>query len=67
VVTGDVVLTQGENVGRGSRLVINLATGNSTLEGGGASPTGRPRVVVYPKQAQQQTPQKPAPQTPQSP
>ena len=42
VVTGDVVLTQGENVGRGSRLVINLATGNSTLEGGGDSPTGRP-------------------------
>jgi lipopolysaccharide export system protein LptA len=55
VVTGDVVLTQGENVGRGSRLVINLATGNSTLEGGGAGPTGRPRVVVYPRQSQ--TPQ----------
>ena len=62
VVTGDVVLTQGENVGRGSRLVINLATGNSTLEGGGAGPTGRPRTIIYPKQASkqaapQQTPQ----------
>jgi lipopolysaccharide export system protein LptA len=55
VITGDVVLTRGENVGRGSRLVINIATGNSTLEGGGASPTGRPRVVIYPKQSQ--TPQ----------
>lgn len=61
VVTGDVVLTEGENVGRGSRLVINLATGNSTLEGGGDSPSGRPRTVVYPKQAQKQPPQ----QTPQ--
>jgi lipopolysaccharide export system protein LptA len=55
VITGDVVLTQGENVGRGSRLVIDLANGNSTLEGGGASPTGRPRVVVYPKQTPQGT------------
>lgn len=55
VITGDVVLTQGENVGRGSRLVIDLANGNSTLEGGGASPTGRPRVIVYPKQAPQGT------------
>lgn len=70
VVTGDVVLTQGENVGRGSRLVINLATGNSTLEGGGAGPTGRPRTVVYPKQTPQQAskpaaPQKAPQQTPQ--
>ena len=65
VVTGDVVLTRGEDVGRGSRLVINIATGNSTLEGGGASPTGRPRTIIYPKQAQQQA-SKPAPQkTPQ--
>lgn len=55
VITGDVVLTQGENVGRGSRLVIDLATGNSTLEGGGASATGRPRVIVYPKQKPQGT------------
>jgi lipopolysaccharide export system protein LptA len=56
VITGDVVLTQGENVGRGSRLVINLNTGNSTLEGGGASPSGRPRVVIYTKQTPTQTP-----------
>jgi lipopolysaccharide export system protein LptA len=56
VITGDVVLTRGEDVGRGSRLVIDIATGNSTLEGGGAGPTGRPRVVIYPKQSQQ-TPQ----------
>lgn len=55
VITGDVVLTQGENVGRGSRLVIDIATGNSTLEGGGAGSTGRPRVVVYPKQSPQGT------------
>jgi lipopolysaccharide export system protein LptA len=60
VVTGDVVLTRGEDVGRGSRLVINVATGNSTLEGGGASPTGRPRTIIYPKQSQQTS--KPSPQ-----
>jgi lipopolysaccharide export system protein LptA len=62
VVTGDVVLTQGENVGRGSRLVINLATGNSTLEGGGDGPSGRPRTVVYPKQTPQQASKPAAPQ-----
>lgn len=47
VITGNVVLTRGEDVGRGTRLVIDLATNHATLEGG---PTGRPRVIVYPKQ-----------------
>jgi lipopolysaccharide export system protein LptA len=32
VVTGDVVLTQGESVGQGRRLVINRQTGRSTLD-----------------------------------
>jgi lipopolysaccharide export system protein LptA len=49
VITGDVVLTQGENVGRGSRLVIDLANGHSTLEGGGSGAVPRPRVIIYPK------------------
>jgi lipopolysaccharide export system protein LptA len=53
VVTGDVVLTQGENVGRGSRLTIDLNTNHSTLEGGGAGPTPRPRVIIYPKEKPQ--------------
>jgi lipopolysaccharide export system protein LptA len=47
VITGNVVLTQGENVGKGTRLVIDLGNNHATLEGG---PTGRPRVIVYPKQ-----------------
>ena len=34
VLEGGVVLTQGENVMRGARLVMDLATGRSTLEGG---------------------------------
>jgi lipopolysaccharide export system protein LptA len=55
VITGDVVLTRGEDVGRGSRLVIDLANNHSTLEGGGTGPVPRPRVIIYPRQ--QQTPQ----------
>lgn len=50
VITGNVVLTRGEDVGRGTRLVIDLNTNHATLEGG---PTGRPRVIVYPKQKTQ--------------
>jgi lipopolysaccharide export system protein LptA len=50
VITGNVVLTRGEDVGRGTRLVIDLHTNHATLEGG---PTGRPRVIVYPKQKPQ--------------
>ena len=42
--TGDVVLTQGENVGRGTRLTIDLSNNHSTLESPGG---GRPRVVIY--------------------
>lgn len=32
--TGKVVLTRGDNVVRGQRLVLNLATGKSRIEGG---------------------------------
>jgi lipopolysaccharide export system protein LptA len=56
VMTGDVVLTEGENVGRGTRLTINLANNNSTLEGGPGGPTPRSHVVIYPKQSSK-TPQ----------
>lgn len=44
VITGDVVLTQGESVLRGSRLVVDLATNHSTMDGG---VNGRPRAVFY--------------------
>lgn len=52
VMTGNVVLTRGEDVGKGTRLVISLNDNHATLEGG---PTGRPRVIVYPKQKPQGT------------
>jgi lipopolysaccharide export system protein LptA len=53
VVTGTVVALQGENVMKGSRLVVRVATGQTTMEGAGE--TGRVRGVFYPKQNQGQT------------
>ena len=53
---GDVVLTRGENVLRGERLVINLATGVTTLDGGASGakgatkPSGRVRGIFHPDQ-----------------
>lgn len=50
--TGSVILTQGQNVLRGERAVLNLATGNSRVEGApaGAGGDGRVRVVIDPNQ-----------------
>ncbi len=45
-VTGNVVLTQNKNVARGSKLLINLATGQYTLVGGG--PSGRVQLMLDP-------------------
>ncbi|MSP20626.1 MAG: lipopolysaccharide transport periplasmic protein LptA [Alphaproteobacteria bacterium] len=42
--TGTVVLTRGENVLRGERLVLNLATGTSRMEGGAGAAGGDGRV-----------------------
>jgi lipopolysaccharide export system protein LptA len=42
--TGKVVLTRGDNVIRGQRLVLDLATGESRIEGG----TGRVRGYFVP-------------------
>lgn len=42
--TGKVVLTRGDNVIRGQRLVLNMATGHSQIEGGG----GRVRGLFVP-------------------
>ncbi len=38
--TGKVVLTRGDNVIRGQRLVLDLATGKSRIEGGGGRVRG---------------------------
>ncbi len=45
-VTGHVVLTQAKNVARGSRLLVNLKTGEYKLEGGG--PAGRVQLLIDP-------------------
>lgn len=46
VVTGDVILTQGQNVATGSRLTYNVRTETARLEGGSS---GRVRGVFYPE------------------
>ena len=49
-VGGDVVLTQGENILKGDKLVIDLATGRSRLlnPGDGADRPGRVRALFIP-------------------
>lgn len=46
VVTGDVILKQGENVLKGSRLVVNVGAGRATMD---QSTGGRVRGVFYPE------------------
>ena len=67
-VGGDVVLTQGENILKGDKLVINLATGKSRLvnPGDGANRPGRVRALFIPgtpgnKAKAAKTPDKKAP------
>ena len=50
VVTGDVVATQGENVAKGSRLIVHVKAGTSEMVG--EPGTGRVRTVVYPNKKQ---------------
>ena len=48
---GNVVLTQGKNVLKGDRLVIDLTTGESRFENtGNAATGGRIRALFMPKQ-----------------
>lgn len=49
IVTGDVIVTQGENVMTGNRLVYNVAAGRTTMDATpGTSSKGRVRAVLYP-------------------
>jgi lipopolysaccharide export system protein LptA len=50
-VTGDVILTQGQNVVTGGRLVYNVSTGNARMEGGPTARGDRVRGVFYPQDA----------------
>jgi lipopolysaccharide export system protein LptA len=58
VMTGDVVAAQGQNVMRGSRMVINTKTGEGQMQGSttGRNTKGRPRGVFYPKSNDTTTP-----------
>lgn len=49
VVTGDVILTQGQNVLTGGRLVYNTKTEAARMEGGSGANGGRIRGVFYPE------------------
>lgn len=62
VITGDVVAVQGENVLRGQRLTINVATGDAQMQSNakGRGAKARPRAVIYPSRTQAgQTAQRP--------
>jgi lipopolysaccharide export system protein LptA len=50
VMTGDVVAVQGQNVLRGTRMVIDLKTNHGRMTGGatGRNQASRPRGVFYP-------------------
>lgn len=48
--TGAVVLTRGDNVVRGQRLVLNLVDGTSKVEGGPEDDGGRVRGLFVPNQ-----------------
>lgn len=47
-VTGDVILTQGQNVVTGGRLTYNVSTETARMEGGPTANGGRVRGVFYP-------------------
>jgi lipopolysaccharide export system protein LptA len=51
-ISGDVVAAQGQNVLRGSKLVINVTTGDMQMQSGvnGRNRPGRVRTVLYPNQ-----------------
>lgn len=51
VVTGDVIVTQGQNVMTGGRLTYNTATQSVTMAGGAGSNGGRIRGVFYPERS----------------
>lgn len=48
-VTGDVILTQGQNVLTGGSLTYNVDTGEARIQGGGGQNGGRVRGVFYPE------------------
>ena len=64
VITGDVIVVQGDDVARGDKLTVQVSTREAKMESNatGAGKPGRVRAVVYPDKAN--TPEKPAQTTP---
>jgi lipopolysaccharide export system protein LptA len=62
VLTGDVILTQGQNVMTGNRLTYNTLTGQMTMDASpvGSGNKGRVKGVFYPDQQTAKTAAKPA-------
>jgi len=50
VVTGDVILTQGQNVMTGSRLTVHVPTNRATMDGAPTAAGTRVRGVFYPSE-----------------
>ena len=60
--TGNVVLVQGNSVGKGDKLVINKTTGQTVLSSNNpTTTTGRIRTILYPNQQQPAGVAKPPP------
>jgi lipopolysaccharide export system protein LptA len=55
VITGDVVIAQGNNVARGARLTIKVSTHEAVMDGLASGPArpGRVRAVFYPEKTDQ--------------
>ena len=51
MITGDVILTQGENVMTGSRLTIVVSTNRATMDGAPSASGSRVRGVFYPDES----------------
>lgn len=66
VVTGDVVVVQGNNVARGDRLTIKVSTHEATMQANetGAGKPGRVRGVFYPDKTSDKGPDKGPDKTP---
>ena len=61
--TGNVVVTQGQNVATGDRAVINTRTNDARLEAAGRAGSDRVRTVLYPENTRPAAGQ-PAPRAP---
>ena len=50
--SGNVTVTQGQNVMHGERVVVDMVTGNARVESGSGPNTGRVRALIQPNKGQ---------------